>query len=144
MKKLLIILVTTLCITSCKQGNAELILPRSTGTANDVLVVLKGNDWESKVGDAVRNVLGEHQVGLPQPETLFSVTQIDPKGFSSFMKNNKSALVFQKGNSEKYTVAKNKYAKPQVIITVTAKDKPMRMMIPTTRFMKLINARRKV
>ena len=122
MKKLLIILVAIQCIASCKQGNSELILPRSSGTANDVLVVLKGNDWESKVGDAVRNLLGEHQVGLPQPETLFSVTQIDPKGFSSFMKNNKAALVFKKGASEKYTVSKNKYAKPQTIITVTAKD----------------------
>lgn len=122
MKKLLTILVAILFITSCKQGKPKIILPHSTGTANEVLVVLKGGDWDAKVGDEVRNVLGEHQVGLPQPETLFTVTQIDPKGFSGFMRNFKSILIFTQGENEKYTVTKNRFASPQTIITVTAKD----------------------
>ena len=123
MKKLLIVFAVIFTITSCKQSKQDIILPFSTGTVNEILIVVNGNDWEGEFGDELRTVFGEHQVGLPQPETLLSVTQIDPKGFASFMRNNKSILIFKKGQEAGYSVVKNKYAKPQVVVTITAKDK---------------------
>ncbi len=83
---------------------------------------MKSGEWQSAIGDAIRNVFGEHQVGLPQPETLLNVTQIDPSGFKGFVENTRSVLILQKGAKEEITIARDKNSRPQIIITATAKD----------------------
>ncbi|CAL2102392.1 conserved exported protein of unknown function [Tenacibaculum sp. 190130A14a] len=125
MKKLLLLLTLISAVfTSCKNdGKAEITLPTSSGNTNKILVVTKSADWNGKLGDEIRTVFGEHQVGLPQPETLLSVSQIDPSGFVSFMRNNKAILFLKEGGEESIKISKNKYAKPQVIVYATAKDK---------------------
>ncbi|WP_299105426.1 DUF4837 family protein [uncultured Tenacibaculum sp.] len=125
MKKLLLLLtIISVGLTSCKEsGKTEITLPTSTGNTNTILVVTKSADWNGQIGDEIRSVFGEHQVGLPQPETLLSVSQIDPSGFVSFMRNNKAVLILREGAEESIKVSKNKYARPQVLVYVTAKDK---------------------
>lgn len=122
MKKLYILLALTLVIVSCESGSSDPVLPNSVGNTNKILVVMKSNDWLGKPGDEIRTVFGEHQVGLPQPETLLSVGQVDPSGFKTFMRNGKAILMMQKGEAENISVIKNKYASPQVIVIATAKD----------------------
>ena len=125
MKKLIFFLTIILLVVGCEtNGKQETILPTSLGTTNKILVVMKTNLWleEGKAGDELRTVFGEHQVGLPQPETLVSVGQVDPSGFKTFMRNNKAILVFQKGETEDISIIKNKYAAPQVIVIATAKN----------------------
>jgi len=123
MKKLYILIALSLIILSCKtEGNTTPILPTSIGNTNKILVVMKSNDWLGKPGDEIRTVFGEHQVGLPQPETLLSVGQVDPAGFKSFMRNGKAILIMQKGDNEDISILKNKYAAPQVIVLATAKN----------------------
>ncbi len=125
MKKIAIILVSIFFVISCETGNGKggYTLPTSNGGTNKIMVVTKGVDWEGKIGDAIRTVFGEHQVGLPQPETLLSVSQIDPVGFSSFMRHGKAILILQEGAKESITVEKNRYALPQIIVHATAKGK---------------------
>ncbi len=125
MKKAVAIFILALLVISCKNGDGKsgYILPTSNGKTNKVLVVVKGIDWQGALGDEIRTVFGEHQVGLPQPETLLSVGQIDPSGFSGFMRNNKAVLVLQQGQKEGLSVEKNKYADPQIIVYGTAKNK---------------------
>jgi len=122
MKNLYILLLLTLIVTGCSSGETAPVLPTSIGNTNKILVVMQSTDWLNKPGDEIRAVFGEHQVGLPQPETLLSVGQVDPSGFKSFMRNGKAILIMQKGEKEDITVIKNKYAAPQVIILATAKD----------------------
>ncbi|MDC1162074.1 DUF4837 family protein [Tenacibaculum sp.] len=122
MKKLLLIFAITIFITSCKEGKNEVVLPRSVGNTNNIMVVMKGNDWLGKMGDEIRTVFGEHQVGLPQPETLLSVSQIDPSGFKTFIRHEKAVLLVQKGTKEGIFVQRNKHASPQVLVYATAKD----------------------
>ncbi|WP_075341494.1 DUF4837 family protein [Tenacibaculum agarivorans] len=134
MKKLYLFFVVLAALQGCKSdGKNDIILPTSTGNTNQILVVMKGNDWLGKPGDEVRSVFGEHQVGLPQPETLLSVTQIDPSGFKSFMRNNKAVLLFQKSDSSGISILKNKYAAPQTIIVATAKDEYDQINLIKTR-----------
>ena len=125
MKKLVILLLaTTTLLSSCKKdGKSEIILPTSTGNTNKILVVTKSADWNGKIGDEIRSVFGEHQVGLPQPETLLSVSQVDPSGFVSFMRNNKAVLILREGVDESIKITKNKYAQPQILVYASAKDK---------------------
>lgn len=139
MKKIIAILAISLFIVSCSGGKkGEITLPSSTGNTNRVLVVMKGTDWIGKPGDEIRKVFGEHQVGLPQPETLLSVSQIDPSGFGSFIKNNKAILLFQKADTADISVIKNKYAAPQVIVVATAKNQEDMIDLIQTRGKEMI------
>ena len=123
MKKILILFIATFTLFSCKDsGSSDPILPTSVGNTNKILVVMQSNLWLGKPGDEMRSVFGEHQVGLPQPETLLSVSQVDPSGFKTFMRNNRSILMVQRGEEETLSFTKNKYASPQTIVVATAKD----------------------
>ncbi|CAM1361816.1 DUF4837 family protein [Tenacibaculum xiamenense] len=123
MRKLLLIPLLLLIVTSCKEGTKEdITLPGSSGNTNKILAVVKANDWEGKIGDEIRTVFGEHQVGLPQPETLLSVSQIDPSGYKGFIKNSKAILILKKGKDEDISIERNKYADPQIIVHASAKD----------------------
>lgn len=122
MKKICTLLVLTLFMFSCKtDGKSDFVLPTSSGNTNKILVVMKANAWLGKPGDEIRTVFGEHQVGLPQPETLLSVAQVAPAGFD-FMRNGKAILIMQKGEKEDISIVRNKYAAPQIIVIATAKD----------------------
>lgn len=124
MKKLFVLFAIILLTTGCKNNGKsnEVILKSSTGSTNHILTVIKTGLWQTKVGDEIRAIFGEHQVGLPQPETLVSMSQVDPSGFTSFMNGNRSVMVVNLGQKEKIAVVENKYAVPQTIVYVSAKD----------------------
>lgn len=123
MKKLLLLFTIILFTVACKtNGKKEVLLRSSVGSINTILTVTNVGLWETKVGDEIRKVFGEHQVGLPQPETLFSMSQVDPTGFTNLMNNNRSIMVVSIGEKEEISVTYDKYARPQTIVYVTAKD----------------------
>jgi hypothetical protein len=123
MKKGLTIVALLLFLTSCKDAKETFVLSSSVGKSNQLLVVTEASDWNGKVGDNLRHFLGELVIGLPQPETTFSVTQIAPKGFSSMMNKYRNVLIVQVGEKESFRVKNDFYARPQTIVYVTAKDK---------------------
>ncbi len=123
MKNIVAVLFTLLVFTACNQSGSGYIVPKSSGNTNRILVVTKGIDWEGEIGDAMRSLFGQHQIGLPQPETILSVTQVDPVGFEGFMRHGKAVLVINKGSKEEgITVERNKYAMPQIIVYANAKN----------------------
>lgn len=99
-----------------------MILRESIGKINKVMVVAKISDWTGDVGKEIRNSFGELQVGLPQAETILSVSQVAPNGFSSMMKGSRNILIISEGEKENFSVKKNIYARPQTIVYVQAKD----------------------
>ena len=122
MKKGLTIVALLLFLIACNDAKETFVLSSSVGKSNHLLVVTEAKDWSGKIGDNLRNFLGELVVGLPQPETTFSVTQIAPKGFGSMMNKYKNILFVQVGENESFRVQNDFYAKPQTLIYVTAKD----------------------
>ena len=123
MKKGLTIVALLLFFASCKNSKDTFVLSSSVGKSNHLLVVTEASDWSGKVGDNLRDFLGELVVGLPQPETTFSVTQIAPKGFGSMMNKYRNILFAQVGDKESFRVQNDFYARPQTLVYVTAKDK---------------------
>mgnify|MGYP005989274073 CR=1 FL=1 len=123
MKKGLTIIALLLFFTSCKDAKESFVLAGSVGQSNQLLVVVEANDWRDKIGENLRDFLGELVVGLPQPETTFSVTQIAPKGFGSMMNKYRNILVVQVGSKESFRVKTDFYARPQTIVYVNALDK---------------------
>lgn len=124
MKKLLCIIAATFFLTSCGDGKSDMVLIQSTGRINNVLVVTKSSNWQGSIGDSLRSVFGEHVLGLPQPETILSVSQVAPKGFQSIMKPSRRILVLNdEAKEEKFVITKNKYAQPQTIVYLSSTNK---------------------
>ncbi|WP_299156524.1 DUF4837 family protein [uncultured Tenacibaculum sp.] len=140
MRNIAVIFVLAFLVISCKTGNGKsgYTLPTSNGSTNKIMVVTKAIDWEGKIGDEMRTIFGEHQVGLPQPETLLSVSQIDPVGFASFMRHAKAVLIIQNGPEEGIKVEKNRYAAPQIIIYATAKGEEGQLKLLRNRGKEII------
>lgn len=122
MKNGLTIIAVLLFLTSCKDAKDTFVLSSPIGKVNKVLVVTTGEHWKGEVGNQLRGFLGKLLVGLPQPETTFSVSQVAPRGFGSIMNKSRNILLAQIADKESFTVNKNKYAAPQTIISVTGKD----------------------
>ena len=124
MKKLLSIIAAVLLIIGCDQKKSDIVLIPSIGKINKVLVVTKSSNWEGKVGKSIRTIFGEHVLGLPQPETILSVSQVAPGGFQSIMKRGRRILVLDdNAKEEKFTKTKNKYAQPQTIVYLSSTSK---------------------
>lgn len=121
MKKLLSLFAIAMLLTSCG-GNDKVVLRKSIGKVNKVMVVTKSSDWNGDIGKTIRNSFGELMVGLPQPESLLSVSQVAPNGFGTMMKVSRNILVIGNGDKEEYFVRHNVYAQPQTIVYVYAKD----------------------
>jgi len=118
-KAILSIFIITLFV-SC--GDGKVILPRSNGTFNKVIVVTKASLWETEVGKEIRATFGKLIVGLPQPERTLSIGQVAPNGFNSMIKSNRNILVVEISDKESFTKNYNKYASPQTVVYLAAKD----------------------
>lgn len=121
MKKILSIAIISLILTSCV-GTDKKILSDSIGKLNKVMVVAKASDWTGDVGQEIRNSFSELMVGLPQPETVLSVSQVAPNGFSSMMKSSRNILIVTESENEVFSVKRDLYAQPQTVVYVQAKD----------------------
>ena len=121
MKKSITVLCLSYLLISCMDNTV--VLPRSVGAFNKVIVVAKGSLWAGDVGDQIRNSFGELMVGLPQPEKTLSVGHVAPNGFTSMMRSNRNVLVIELSDKESYVKTTNKYANPQTLIYLSAKDK---------------------
>ena len=110
-----------LALFSCK-GNDSYILNPSVGELNKVLIVTKTSDWDGNIGKALRNSFGELQVGLPQPEPILSMSQLDPRGFGSMMKYHRNVFFVTRSEKEAFVVKRDIYARPQTIVYLQAKD----------------------
>ena len=121
MKNLFSVFIVAILLTSCV-GTDKFVLRNSLGKINKVMVVTNASDWNSDLGNTIRNSFGEIMVGLPQPEPILSVSQIAPNGFGSMMKVSRNILIIGEGKKEDFYIKKNVYAQPQTIIYVYGTD----------------------
>jgi len=122
MKKVIIVLVLPFLILSCAQKEKTLTLVNSNGRMNEVLVVMDHDLWNGPEGKAVRNVTNEEVVGLPQAEPHLDVIQIPTNAFKNLFLSQKNILLVSIGDKNEFTVRHEVYARPQTVITITAKD----------------------
>lgn len=122
MKNYIFLITAIFLFISCG-GKDSFVMQNSIGRDNRVLIVTKAIDWEDEIGQEVRRFMSEEMVGLPQPESHFTLSQVAPGGFNQTMKLSRNILLIEKSNEERFTVNKNRYASPQTVIYVAAKDK---------------------
>ena len=117
---LLIILLTFSCNDNPNISDA--FVPQSSGKINHVTVVMPEKDWNSLLGEQVRNSMELIFEGLPLDEPQYSLVYMNPKAFSGFARQNRNILLFQKDTLVGLQLLKNKYARPQILAKINGPD----------------------
>ena len=103
---------------SCNESN-NTYKPLSSGRIHSVSVVINSNDWNSKIGDAIRKSYADEYLGLPQIEERFSLSHIDYETFSGFARTSRNIIYINKRKTKSYSIAKNKFARPQLYLEIS-------------------------
>lgn len=116
-------LLMLLFICSC---NSSPVMTRATGLANEIVVVMDKEDWESNAGIAVKSELETPVPGLPQVEPSLKITYVTPKDFNGLLTYVRNILVVQI-NESMYTKVSvktefNRWANGQAVVTLNAPD----------------------
>lgn len=128
MKK--IINVTLICVliiisaVSCKKTTKGL-RPAVTGGSGEVLVLINKTIWESSVGDTLKSILNDTQLGLPQDEPVLDIIHISHDAFGSMFKTHRSILdlrISNKVEKNSLAVKDELYAKTQSFMKIEAKN----------------------
>ena len=121
MKKILILLISTMGLVACGDSSKEekRILTDSSGNINNLSVILEQELWRGEIGEAIRTNFAAPVDGLPQEEPLFTLRQMPPESFSGFMRKSRIFLKIEKGKPADIQIARDPYAEPQVGIFVT-------------------------
>jgi hypothetical protein len=96
--------------------------PKSSGNINTVTVVIENTLWKGSVGENIRESFASEFFGLPQQEPVFSLKQIPPGTFSGFTRESRNILLIQKREKDTFFLEKNKYAYPQVFVSISEKN----------------------
>ncbi len=125
MRALLIISIIFLSLISCDKKERVITLVESSGSINNITIVIDNELWKGKVGDSLREIIATPVLGLPQEENQFSITQIPPKVFGRMFKTSRNLLFIGIENTEGFVVKKNVYASPQIAMTIIGKNKTL-------------------
>ncbi len=122
LKKTTLLILVFIVLFSCSKDD-KITLVSSTGRINHVLIVIKNSDWQGEVGDALREIIAQPIVGLPQEEPQFSITQVPPKTFNSLFKRTRNILFVGYNKKENFYTNTNIYASPQITLTILSDNK---------------------
>lgn len=84
-----------LCLscTNDQVKRAANYLPNSSGRVDEVLLVMDENQWKGNEGEVVRNVFMQDYKVLPQPEPIFSLSQVPAQALSDLLQRSASVMV---------------------------------------------------
>lgn len=122
LKKITLLVLVFIVLISCAKDD-KITLVRSTGRINHVLIVMKNSDWQGEVGDALREIIAQPMVGLPQEEPQFSITQVPPGTFNNLFKRTRNILFVGYDKKENFYTNTNIYANPQITLTILSENK---------------------
>ena len=94
------------------------------GKAYDVVVMCNDDVWRGELSYAVCDLLEERAPGLTRPEGYFNIVkQVEPARATELDRKYPNILIISinpTASRATYSVAKNAYARPQTLITITA------------------------
>ena len=111
-------------LTSCnsKIDSSQAYVPESNGKLNHVTIVMPYTDWNSSLGNTVREAMGAIYEGLPLDEPQFSLNYLNPVAFTGFARQNRNIIWFQKDSISRFQLVKNQFAKPQILALIAGED----------------------
>jgi len=108
------------CGSNTDQSQA--FVPESSGNLNHITVVMPENDWKGALGEKVREEMGTIYEGLPLDEPQYSLYYMNPAAFSGFARQSRNIIWFQKDSTARFQLAKDQFARPQIIALITGED----------------------
>jgi len=111
------LLFCSILFFSCNSNDGKrdtTYLTQSVGAINGLQVVITNDLWNGEVGEKIREYFASPTDGLPQVEPLFSLSQIQPENFNSFARTYRTFMYFSISDTNKVSMKKDSYAKPQV------------------------------
>ena len=109
MKKFIFpLMLAALALSSCR--NSGLLLPNSTGSAYEVLVVIDEKDWRSEGGKALFELLAADMPCVPQAEPMFSISRVSKNQFDNLLRPTRN-IVMVEIDSTQYTKATIKFVR---------------------------------
>lgn len=120
------IILALLFLFSCSNGSNRKIdkslLPESSGKYGEVLVVVDTIYENGKTGVEIRKIFNTMMSGLPQAETMFRMSTVEPKAFKSILKRSRNILKLHIGKNRNtdIVIEKDIWAKNQLMIQITA------------------------
>ena len=115
-----LILITS--ISSCKKTTKGL-MPTVTGQSGEVIVLSSKPLFDGIVGDSIKAIFNDIQVGMPQDETVMDLFHLNHEAFTSMFKTHRSILEVKVSPSVKKTrlvVKDNMYARTQAYMRIEA------------------------
>lgn len=98
----------------------ELLLPKSTGSHSELLLLMDNDLFEEKPGRLIFKTFASEQYGLPRPEAEYKVIQMEEKDANHLLKRNKSIFIARIGKESRQHAIYNEWAKPQLIAVFEA------------------------
>ena len=120
--------IFALFATSCgsEETNADgtvkdtRILPPSSGTHSELLLVMPDELWLGPAGEAFREIYLADQDGLPQAESYFDASRVEPKDVNKILQKAKNILWVEKSDTSFVKMTKDLWARPQRLVRITA------------------------
>lgn len=126
MKKLLLITLTVFTLFSCT--SEPNILPRYTGSAGEIVVIVNNSIWQGSLGDSIRDFFEQATPHLPQPEAKYYLGQYPEAGFNNLLQQHRNIFVISvdsKHPKNELNLIRSKWAKGQIVVqlkTLTVND----------------------
>lgn len=133
MKKVIVFLLalvsfasTCVTFTSCSENKNKVPQLGKSNSAPYELLLVANKDWlKTMAGQSLSVVLDSPIEGLPQPESHFHITSINPNAFDGTFKYYANVIVVKIGKEypeKKVSMVTDAYCKPQLILYLEAPD----------------------
>lgn len=96
-----------------KSETATVNLNKSFGNRNEIVLVIDDSLWIGKLGDSIRHKLAQPVVDSIDTEPQFDLVQIDPKIFTTRVKNARNIVLFSTNTVHEFLLQKSVTATPQ-------------------------------
>ena len=125
MNKLILYFTVFIGIFSSCATDSEPYVPASSGTPGHILIIMENQKWKYGPGETVREVFNQPYEILPQDEPIFDYSHVPPEVYSDLLNKSRNILIAEISVNVKkpeILISKNVHAKPQMIITVKARN----------------------
>lgn len=110
--------VFALAFFACSPDKKE--LQSSTGSINEITIIISDVLWNGEVGDALRRKFASPVDGLTQEEPLFTLSQYYDRSAPK-RSTARNIIVVEQGGAPAYSFVNNRNCKPQNLFTITGK-----------------------
>ena len=112
-----------LAFTGCKSGNekSKVFKPNFSGEAGEILVVVEKKIWDDTLGKAMKYIFQQEIYGLPQPEPMFTLMNINPEGFEKLYQTHRNIIIVRiadKYQKPALKLQEDVWAHPQKVMNV--------------------------